>query len=153
MPADLSALAQEVDPDSVNALLLARAPDVLDEDDERHGLYLEALEGASAEVEAVAGPDPQPLARRRIALRAIAFGVAADLEESLFPEQNVGDGARAAYLRRRYDELIKLLQAQDAVGLAPAVPAPLGNFPLPSRYPDPAEVRRSDWAGRGYYPC
>lgn len=146
MPTQLSTLAQEVQPETINALLLARAPGILDESDEQHDLYLEVLSGATDEVEAVVGVNPQPAPRRRLAIRAIGYATAADLEESLFPEQQQGDTARAAYLRRRYDELIRMLEEQDDTGIVPAHASPSGSFPAALPYPDPA-------MGPCSYPC
>lgn len=153
---DLSTLGLEVKLSSINALLQARAPDVLDPaDSERFELFLEALAGATSEVEAIIGVDPQPGPRRKLALRAIAYATAADLEESLFPEQQQGDGARAAYLRRRYDVIIGMLQDQDTSGVVHGPLSPTGRFPVAQAFPD-AALGREGYYGRGergYSPC
>lgn len=146
--ADLSELALEVKLSTINALLLGRAPDVLDPQGDQFELFLEALSGATSEVEAIVGTNPGPATRRTLALRAIAYGTAADLEESLFPEQQQGDGARAAYLRRRYDVIIGMLAEQDTSGVVHGPLSPTGSFPAARPYPDGA-LGSDGFDGRG----
>lgn len=150
---DLSALALEVRLASIGALLLGRAPDVLDPaNGDRFALLLESIAGVTAEVEAVTGPDPAPAARRALARRAIALGTAAELEAALFPEQQLGQDARAEILRSQYERVLGVLQGQDlATGVVSVGPAaPRGSFPSARPYPDPIErcrpsPYRSSW--------
>lgn len=141
---DLGDLARELGWNTVNAHMLGRAPDVLDpEQPERFVLFLTALDGVAAEVTAIAGPTPTGTARS-LALRAMGLGVARDLEESLFPEQQLGDDSRAEYLRRRYEEVLGMLRALNpGTGLSTSPLGPVGTFPAARGYPDPAE--RCTW--------
>lgn len=135
------ALVDEVDLTQVSALLLARAPQVLDPDSADHGLYLALVAGIAAEVVAITGPEPTDAEYRALAVQTIAVGAAAQLEFALFPEQQLGDGARGQQLQARYEALLARLGASPhAAGDTPgtAVPAPQGSFPDPLPYPDPA---------------
>lgn len=149
----LEGLASHVTVEAVNGLLLARAPEILDAGDDAHtALFEAAVRGATSEVVPLVGTDPGEGPRRDLAVRCIAYGVAAEIESSLFPEQQApGDSGRARYLIGRYNELRKQLiempvdppptenEGSGSVG-------PQGSFPPATPYPDPARS-----GGPGYY--
>lgn len=102
----------------------------------------------------------EPIVSQRwdLAVWAVTLGVAAQLEASLYPEQQgIGDGGRAAILERRYQAALAQLRGRlpgDAVDEAAEgrPPAPRGNFPNPRPYPDPAfgrQGRSINWAPGG----
>lgn len=135
----LDGLAAEVEIEQVHALLLARTPAILDEESEDHALYESSVKGTTAEVVAVAGENPDG-AYRDLAVWAITVGVAAQLESALFPEQQLGDGSRAATLQKRYEGLLaRLGAATQAVGTVPSIARPRGSFPDARPYPDAVE--------------
>lgn len=135
----LEGLAADVDIQQVHALLLARTPAILDAASEDHALYEAEVQSIAAEVVTVTGPTPTG-AYRDLALRTIAVGVAAQIELSLFPEQQMGDTARAVTLEARYEKLMaRLGAAVSAAGEIPTVARPVGNFPPARAYPDAAE--------------
>ncbi|TIC78781.1 hypothetical protein [Nocardioides sp. GY 10127] len=141
-PLDLSPLASEVDLGAVTALFVAREDlPVFDTADPAHAHYLRALDGIATEVEAIVGSDPQAPVRK-FALRAIAMGVAAQLERSIFPEQQTGDDNSSEY-RDAYLALLAQLRASGATsdGALRGGLSPVGSFPAAPRYPDPAERR------------
>jgi hypothetical protein len=128
----LEGLAAGVTKPMVAKLLLGRAPDLLDEDvqDER---FEEWVRGVSAKVVPTAGTNPAPGFRRDIALEAISYEVASEIEYSLFPEQQApGDVGRGYHLHQKYLELIAQLASipTDEPGVI-AGPGPVGSFPPP----------------------
>lgn len=142
----LTGLGDDVTVAMVNALLLARAPEILDAGNpDQVALFEAAVRGATVEVVPLVGTDPQEGPRRELAVRCIAYGVAAEIEASLFPEQQApGDVGRARYLNGRYGELRKQLtempaESPPAAGANPTA-GPLGAFPPASPYPDPARL-------------
>lgn len=132
----LTGLAADVDPQRVHALLINRAPGLLEEESPDHALFLETVRGVASEVIPVVGPDPAPGQLRDLAVWCIALGVAAHLESALFPEQQIGEDARAAQLHRRYLGVLSQLRG-DAGKTAPS-----GSFPPAHPWPDPI-VRRA----------
>lgn len=139
----LEGLAAHVTKEMVNGLLLARAPEILDQESPEFALFEDTVRGVTTEVVPLAGSDPPEGPRRDLAVRAIAYGVAAEIEASLFPEQQQGEGARAVFLDRRYQALRAQLMAipgdPPEAGQTPVL-GPVGSFPEPARaYPDPAE--------------
>jgi hypothetical protein len=130
-PVQLTGLAADVDPQRVHALLINRAPGLLEEGAPDHALFQETVRGVTSEVTPVVGPDPAPGQVRDLAVWCITLGVAAHLESALFPEQQFGDDSRAAQLHRRY--LGVLSQLRKDVGKT----APKGSFPAAQPWPDP----------------
>jgi hypothetical protein len=99
-PAPLTGIAADIRLERLQALMINRPPDCLT--DETAGpLVAETLRGIAAEVTAVTGPTPTGDVRE-LAVWAVVLGAAASLEAALFPEQLLGDGARAEVLQRRY---------------------------------------------------
>jgi hypothetical protein len=136
----LEGLAAEVLIDQVHALLLARAPLILETGSEDAALFEGTVTGITTEVAAITGSDPAVGDYRNLAVWAITLGTAAQLEAALFPEQQVGDQARAVILQRRYEALLARLGASSqADGEVTSVPSPIGTFPDARCYPDPAE--------------
>lgn len=132
----LEGLAAEVDIDQVQALLLARAPSILQRDSEEYALYEGTVNGITTEVVSITGPNPTG-EYRSLAAWTITLGVAAQLESALFPEQQLGDGSRSANLQRRYEALLaRLAGSKAADGETPGVARPLGDFPGPEGYAD-----------------
>lgn len=137
----LVGLAGDVLVDQVRALLLNRRPDLLDEDASptEHALYIQSVRGIATEVTAVVG-DSIAGGKRDTAVWCITLGVAHLIEAALFPEQQLGEFARAEVLRRRYESVLALLGRQnDDSGVVPPL-GPIGSFPPPMPYPDPATV-------------
>ncbi len=136
----LTGLAADVDVDQVHALLLARTPELLDPTSPEHGLYEAEVNGITAEVVSITGPEPQG-DYRTLTLRAITVGVAAQIEYGLFPEQQgLGDTSRGAMLQKRYERLLEqLASAKAAAGDIPSIARPTGSFPPARPYPDAAE--------------
>lgn len=137
-------LALEVRLASVKALLYARQSDLLDQDNvEQFPLFLELLNGAAIEVESVTGTNPTDTAVRALAVQAITYNVAAQIEFAAYPEQQLGDAGRANQLLARYEAIMARLRtvvAEGAEGALPvAVTGPRGFFPPARAYPDPAE--------------
>lgn len=150
MPAPLTALGDAVQVAAVLALMTARHPKLLDAGDPDHALYVEIVRGVCTEVQPYAGSATSG-PRWDLAVWAVTLGVAAQVEASLWPEQNgLGDSGNAAEdLERRYEAVLKRL-AQQLPGDAPGdgasgrPPSPRGSFPPPPCYPDPAmSPRRS----------
>lgn len=141
---DIRPLAQEVRLASVKALLYARQSDILDQDNvEQFPFFLELLNGVAIEVESVTGSDPQNAAVRALAVQAITYGTSAQIEFAAYPEQQLGDSARANQLQIRFEALMAQLRGVVAEGAEGALPAvvtgPRGCFPTARAYPDPAE--------------
>lgn len=135
----LEGIAAEVTVEQVHALLLARTPAILDTSSSDYALFETEVESITAEVVTITGSDPEG-AYRDLAVRAIAVGVAAQIEWALFPEQQLGDTARAVVLEARYEKLLaRLGAASAAAGDMPTVARPVGSFPAARGYPDAAE--------------
>lgn len=135
----LEGLAADVDIEQVHALLLARAPSILEPESPDAALFEASVNGIAAEVVAITGTNPTG-EYRKLAAWAITLGVAMQLESALFPEQQLGDGSRAANLQKRYEALlVRLASAKAAAGDVPGVARPVGSFPAARPYPDPIE--------------
>lgn len=137
----LEGIAGDVLIGQVRALLLNRSPDLLDEaaSPTEHALYVESVRGIATEVTALVGASVSG-GKRDTAVWAVTLGAAYLIEAALFPEQQLGEFARAEILRRRYEAVLAMLQGQsDTTGVVPP-PAPLGTFPPALPYPDPATV-------------
>jgi hypothetical protein len=150
-------LALEVRLASVKALLFARQSDILNQDNaEQFPFFLELLNGVAIEVESVTGTDPQDATIRSLAVQAITLGVAAQIELAAYPEQQLGDSARAGALQARFDKIMARLGAvvgTDAEGaLPPAAGRPRARFPKSQPYPDPVQVN-SNRRGCESWPC
>lgn len=144
----LEGLGADVTTEMINGLLLARAPRILDEGSEEYSKLVDAVSGAVVELVPLVGTDPAVGPRRALAVRAVSYLAASEIESALFPEQQgPGDAGRAGYLSRRYQELRRQLAdmpAEDppSAGQTPVI-GPAGCFPPPpNAYPDPAELRR-----------
>lgn len=131
----LTGLAALVDVTQVHALLLARNPALLDPGSSDHDLLLQTIAGVTTEVTPLVGDDPSPGQIRDLAVWCVTLGVAAHLEAALFPEQQLGDNARASQLNARYLGVLSDLRSRSTGGTKPR-----GNFPSPERggWPDPA---------------
>lgn len=148
---DLSPLGEAVTVEKVSSLMTARSPELLAPNGDSGAtspLFVESVWGVCAEVQPYVGSakpnDAATSARWDLAVWAVTLGVAAQLEASLFPEQQgLGDQGRAAILERRYRSALEQLGARlpgDAAsdGDAGRPPAPRGRFDLQPAYPDPA---------------
>lgn len=100
MAEPLRGLAAAVDTARIQSLLITRSPQILSDPDTQH-LLVEVLRGVASEVSLIVGPAPVG-AVLDLATWAVTLGVAASLEEALFPEQQGGDSGRAEQLQRRY---------------------------------------------------
>lgn len=148
-----SSLGSAVTREMVRSLMTARSPELLDpsgESDDPDGtdLFETSVRGIATEVQPYVGSakpnDEATSARWDLAVWAVTLGVAAQLEASLFPEQQgYGDAARAEVLERRYRAALAQLAGRlpgDSVadGSVTGPASPSGSFPPPRRYPDPA---------------
>lgn len=149
----LTGLAADVDVAQVRALLLNRSPNLLDEDASptEHDLFVESANGIGTEVRAIVGDPAADSDLRAAAVWAVTLGAAHLIEAALFPEQQLGEFARAEVLRRRYESVLKLLgSANKDTGVVDRV-ASAGAFPDPVPYPDPARpAYAGNWFGPGY---
>ncbi|MSZ75520.1 MAG: hypothetical protein F2667_00265 [Actinobacteria bacterium] len=145
---DLVGLATKVEVEQVLALLSARSPKLLDSEGSTFAMYEQLLAGVAAEVTAVVGTEPGTEVAQ-LATWCITLGVAATVEASLFPEQQVGDMGRANILQRRFEAVMKQLQAAGASGPKPegslGTGGPIGTFPPALPYPDPARGSEGCW--------
>lgn len=107
MPA--TRLAASLSRDAVFVHLQARLPEIGRRQD-FEALYAAELDGVASEVVAIAGDPPQDDLDSPIRQRALALGVAASIESSLFPEQIVGETSRAEALQRRFVAVLALLR-------------------------------------------
>jgi hypothetical protein len=147
-------LAASVDVKVVSGLMAARAPGLVDEDSDKYPLFQTTVGGVAREVAPLAGSVPQegaePSERWELALWAVALGVAASIEGSLYPEQNeLASTSQAQILTARYQAVLEQLRGHiegDDGADTDSVPPPLGSFPPAPSYPDPA----FGYAG-GYY--
>ena len=146
-------LAQEVRLAAVKSLLYARQSNLLDQDNvEQFPLFLELLNGVAIEVETLVGTDPaDPI--RMLAVQAVTLGTAAQIEFAAYPEQQLGDFARANQLQGRYEALLARLKQAVADStpdgaLPPTAMAPRGCFPSAHTYPDAAEPCYPGYAPR-----
>lgn len=138
---ELVGLAALVTPNMVRAHLVGRDVRILRTIDQSHEQFLDFVRGVSLEVEAVVGRDLDDGEKRRMAVWAITFGVAAHLESALFPEQQLGDDGRADWLMQRYLGLLSALRNLSDTGTdTGGVPSPTGYYPPAEAYPDPAVV-------------
>lgn len=130
----MTELAAEVTPQKVNALLLNRTPTILHPEDADHALFQEIVAGVTSEVIPVTGEDPaEPI--RSLAVWCISLGTASNLEAALFPEQQLGEDARAQQLLNRYLGVLADLRRRMGAGSAPR-----GKFPPAQAWPDPART-------------
>lgn len=131
----LAGFAAEVKPRSVRALLGNRDPAILKTDDPNHDLFTETVAGVATEIVPLVGVDPPAGPVRDLAIWCLTLGVAASIETSLYPEQQLGEDARASELRIRYLATLAELRERGAV----AGSGPSGSFPPALPYPDPVE--------------
>lgn len=138
----------DVTPERVHALLLQRAPRLLDAGSTQQQLFLQHVAGVASEVLPLVAADSTNDSLRHMASWAVVLGVAANVEEALFPEQQLGDDSRAASLRARYLGVLASLRAMPGILPTAGGALPAGRFPaVPCpAYPDPALGRR----GLGY---
>ena len=138
---DTTPLAADVTPAAIAALLVGRAPDLLNDPDTKDAVQ-HLITGITVEVTRIVG-DPPPDALRPLAAWAITLGVAASLESSLHPEQQLGDEGRSADLRVKYLAVLADLrggptpvaQHNRPVGYFPPPPGCWPDAPWPSRQP------------------
>jgi hypothetical protein len=162
----LSPLGSAVELEMIGSLMTARPPELTepgpDGDTDLSPLLEASVRGICTEVQPYVGSakpdDVATAARWDLAVWAVTLGVAAQLEASLFPEQQgLGDAGRAAILGARYREAVARLAGRlpgDAVtdGESDRPSPPRGNFPRPLGYPDPLFGRRNpsvSWAPGG----
>lgn len=126
----MGTLTNAVDPRRVRALLVNREPALLDEDDPNHDLFTQTVEGVASELVLIVGEDPTPGPILDLATWCLTLGVAASLETALYPEQQLGEDARASELRIRY--LAVLSDLRGRAGSA----RPIGSFPPAERWPE-----------------
>ena len=129
----LSGIAGDVDPRRVRALLVNRTPALLDPENDDHDLFAETVAGVATEVVPLVGADPAAGELRDLAVWCITLGVAASLESGLYPEQQLGEDARASELRIRYLGVLSDLRSRSSA----AGTGPQGSFPAPLPWPDP----------------
>jgi hypothetical protein len=126
--------AAHLDPRQVQALLVNRQVDLLNPASPEHDLYSQTVTGVATEIVPIVGADPAPGPVRDLAVWCLALGVAASLETALFPEQQLGEDARARELRVRY-----LAVRAELRGRAGSGSGPTGSFPPALPWPDPVE--------------
>jgi hypothetical protein len=131
----MGSLIDDVTPRRVRALLVNREPALLATADANHDLFTETVAGIAAEVVPIVGVDPAPGPIRDLAVWAITLGTAASLETGLYPEQQLGEDARARELRVRYLGVLSQLRARAGGGTNPR-----GTFPKAQAWPDPART-------------
>lgn len=131
----LSGFAAEVDPRRVRALLVNRDPALLDPAHGDHDLFTETVAGVATEIVPIVGDDPAAGPVRDLAIWCLTLGVAASLETGLYPEQQLGEDARARELRIRYLALLNELRSRAGGGVGPR-----SSFPKPQAWPDPART-------------
>lgn len=131
----LTGFAADVDPRRVRALLVNRDPALLEALDPDHDLFFETVDGVAAEIVPMVGEDPSPGPVRDLAVWCLTLGVAASLETGLYPEQQIGEDARARELRVRYLGVLNELRSR-----AGGTTGPHGQFPKALPWPDPART-------------
>lgn len=141
----LTGLAAEVTKANVGILLAERAPDLLDK---TYGtppapMFEAFVQQIAAEVIPVVGSNPTG-ATRTLALQAIAYGVASNIEYSEFPEQqSQGNSGRGYYLKLKFNDLMTTLRGMPSSSSdAIASGISRGSFPPASVYPDPLRQPR-----------
>lgn len=147
----LQGMLAEVTQAKVKGLLEKRSPDLV-EDPETVARFEALVSSAAVEVVLLAGVNPPGVRVRGLAVEAIAYQTASEIEYAVYPDQQVtGDLGRGAYLHRRYLELLARLEkiiegnggrvpGDDGPVVAPTG-KPRGRFPAPMEYPDPSGVR------------
>lgn len=138
----VTGFAAEVTPKAVRALLINRDVALLNPEDPDHELFAETVAGVATEIVPIVGTDPTTGPVRDLAVWALTLGVAASLENALWPEQQLGEDARARELRIRYLSALAELR-----GRAGSAAGPSGAFPPALPYPDPVErpISRMLW--------
>lgn len=138
----LTGLAAEVTKPMVQALLLVRDSDVLDNTmgDPAHPepVFDVYVRQVAAEVVAIVGTHVKGDARE-LALQCIAYGVGSTIEYAFFPEQqSAGDTGRGWYLHKRFTELKDQLRTIPSSGDGGAgAGISRSRSPKPRPYPDP----------------
>ena len=138
----LSGIAAKVEKAQVHALLLARAPGILDDTGDAAQLFEQTVRGIATEVIPLVGSDPRSGARLDLGVWCITLGVAAQIEAALFPEQQ-GPGGRSEYLDRRYQAALAQLRDIPRDDQEEGQSPPVGSrasFPDATAYPDPVRV-------------
>lgn len=136
----LTGLAAAVTKPMVGLLLVERSADILDRTwgNPPSSVFEATVQQITAEVIPVVGSDPGG-ATRDLALQCIAYGVAASMEYSLYPEQqSIANSGRGYFLKLKFNELLATLRSMPksgAGGLGTGVSR--GKFPPASGYPDP----------------
>jgi hypothetical protein len=154
----LSGMLAEVTQDRVAGLLEERQPDILDASVPAEVTKFEArVTDAAGRVVLLVGPDPVAGPIRSLAVDAISYETASEIEYATYPEQQApGDTGRGYHLHQKFLETLADLKATlaqlggvpadgGAAGVVLGVASPRGTFPPPQCYPDPVR----DY-GRGY---
>lgn len=128
----MGTLIDEVDSRRVRALLVNRDPALLNAEDPDHDLFTQTVAGVATEIVPIIGADPAPGPLRDLATWCLTLGVAASLETGLYPEQQLGEDARASELRIRYLGVLNDLRSRVGSGSRPR-----GSFPAATPWPDP----------------
>lgn len=140
-PGGLTGLAALLDEQDVRSLLLERSPQLF-ADPKRAVLLRNIARGVGAEVEQITNGVPDNPAVLRLAVWAVALGVASNVETALHPEQQLGDQARAQLLQARYLGVRAQLAQAAGTGTGGAggpVAAPrAAGFPPAQGWPEPA---------------
>lgn len=149
----LTGILADVTPAKVKGLLLERDPRILT-DATLVADFENLVRSAATQVVLLTGQEPPAGRVRGLALEAIAYQTASEIEYASYPEQQApGEQGRGYYLHQRYLELLGELRAIITTngGTVPEGDGPLpvatqgrprGRFPEPMSYPDPA---RGGW--------
>lgn len=152
----LTGLASQVRDSQIKSLLTGRPPDLL-ERPQYADLLKDIKRGVAAEIAqlikiAVDKPIDAGITRD-LATWAVALGVAANIESSLFPEQQLGDDSRSQQLQARYlgvrAQLVALAdEGADGIGAGAANAPQAGGFTPPQPWPDsPPAWPAAAWYG------
>jgi len=90
--------------------LVNRPPGLLDPSSDDFDTIIDHVRAIAAEV-TLSAKCPLIGEVRDLAVTAVSVGVARNIEESMFPEQGIGDDSRAQQLERRFLALLRLLDA------------------------------------------
>jgi hypothetical protein len=108
--------------------LVNRPPGLLDPGSDDFDTIIDHVRAIAAEV-TLSARCPLIGDVRDLAVAAVAIGVARNIEESMFPEQGIGDDSRAEQLERRFLALLRLLDAACGGGTTGDGPGWSGSIP------------------------
>lgn len=145
----LPGMLAEVTEARVKGLLLERQPDLLDPENPAEVARFEALvKGAAVEVVLLVGPNPPAGPIRDLAVTAVVYQTASEIEGAEYPEQQVqGDLSRAERLHQRYLELLRRLTEilDELGGTIPDDGGSGGIHPPPNGVPRGRSPRALGW--------